>query len=414
MAGFALPDWMSKVDEEVCVDPRGDDEVEIKEQEKVNGDKGKADDGKDATGGGAIAPVSDALEEMNPFVDDEDDNDDDSPKPVPPPLPQVENPWADRLSLQVDDTDISGKVSALAKPVKPKKPVKPLKPEANASAGGNSSKSSNPFSDDSDGELSAGAYLIPPPSNRAVGANAVAVPGNPFGDSDDDDEPQMAHVLGAATAAVTKLKQQPSISVVAQFAHKTALKEMMLMGYRQAFSQVQLTESGGSVLAASKVCTDILKTRKDGLDNQIWHPVLGAKVSAWMPAGIPGNQYTVYIINVSMDIPGYSAWKLSMRYSSFKQLSDTLYRLGGSPHIKVPFPSTGWMTSPSDKKHSERKAGLDSWIRSLLLTGIVMGTPACSAAIFNFLDVMKNLKAPTPSVGANLGASKVLRKPSIR
>ena len=69
----------------------------------------------------------------------------------------------------------------------------------------------------------------------------------------------------------------------APFPYMDQLKELMLMGFRRSSIEKYLREARGSVPVASAQMCNVLKSQHLYVDSQIWHPVLQAKVVAWMP-----------------------------------------------------------------------------------------------------------------------------------
>ncbi len=289
-----------------------------------------------------------------------------------------------------DEDDVS---SEKISPTKPAKPVKPSKPVPNKPL-----PNANPFDDDDDVEGKVESFADvsgKPTSAKVVMSKKEHNPSAMF------DSPKS---VASNTASST-----PASDGKSSYPYKEALKEMMLLGYSQVYTRLQLEDMKGNVRNTISKILGELRQRPEASDAQLWKPVLLARVSAWIPSGLPGDSHTVFTINCSMDVPAYSSWKVAMRFSVFKEMNESLYkplRLAVPSGLPVSFPSSGWLAADTDARKTDRQMALDVWLRCLLQSGLAMGNPEVSAVVWKYLEVQEHLNAKTVAPAVTLGSKK--------
>ena len=131
-----------------------------------------------------------------------------------------------------------------------------------------------------------------------------------------------------------------------------------------------------------------------------------ARVISWLPNMVDpdgsGEICTVYIVNVTMDVPYYSQWKVHCRFKKLKNLYDSISGTIGR-HIpgglKVPFPSSTatWFRSGTDDARSKRMYDLDLWLKELCKEGVLMGRKKVKEVLWDMLRVENNLTYQKPA-----------------
>ena len=192
----------------------------------------------------------------------------------------------------------------------------------------------------------------------------------------------------------------------APFPYMDQLKELMLMGFRRSSIEKYLREARGSVPVASAQMCNLLKSQHLYVDSQIWHPVLQAKVVAWMPNMVEEGStevHTGYVINISHSLPFPNSWKVTIRFRVFQkfhnEINKFISRALAPDSLRNPFPSSlgGWFKANDDKARNERMKLLGDWLNEVVSTSILCGTPPIWNALCDFLQIKENLilKPPT-------------------
>ena len=122
-------------------------------------------------------------------------------------------------------------------------------------------------------------------------------------------------------------------------------------------------------------------------------------VGSWLPgppsAGGGAASYITYILTITPCIRGYNipTFKVERRYSDFYEIYCALYDLilAVFPQgMKNPFPDdrfSSWIWGLTEERTNERRAGLDAWMREIVISPQIMTNINAFDHIRDFLDI---------------------------